>query len=109
MRWHPKELVFVAQGKPPYILAFGSDKNAPGLARPDLMEIALSGVRERDIPEAAMEASPISSEPAPVAERDEAEPERRWTKYVVWAVLVGGALSLSWMAWSLLRKNGTGE
>jgi hypothetical protein len=109
MRWLPKELIFVAQGKPPYILAFGSNKDAPGLARPGLMEIALSGVRERDIPETAMEVAPIYPEPMPVAERDESGPEMQWTKYVVWAVLVGGALSLSWMAWSLLRKNGTGE
>jgi hypothetical protein len=106
MLWRPKELVFVAQGRLPYILAFGSDKDSPGLARPDLMKIALGGVEDRDMAETAAEETPFSSSAGPAVsmEQGEAEPGGQWTKYVVWAVLVGGALLLSWMAWNLIRK-----
>ncbi|MDR2780753.1 MAG: DUF3999 domain-containing protein [Synergistaceae bacterium] len=107
MYWRPKELVFVAQGKPPYILAYGCEKDLPGLAGPDLMKIALDGVEERDIPEAAPKETPLPSSAnltAPV-ETDGTKPGKEWTKYVVWAVLAGGALLLSWMAWNLIRKN----
>jgi hypothetical protein len=108
MYWHPKELVFVAQGKPPYILAFGSGKDLPGLAKPDLMQIALGGIGERDIPEAEIGASllPASFDQPPVPERDETA--KQWTKYIVWAVMVGAALLLSWIAWSLIQKSKTG-
>ena len=68
----------------------------------------MDGVEERDIPEAAVGETPLlpSSDTleAPV-ERGEAEPEGQWARYVVRAVLAGGALLLSWMAWNLIRKD----
>jgi hypothetical protein len=111
MRWHPKELVFVAQGKPPYVLAFGRGGNPPRLARPDLMQIALGGIDERDILEAEIGASapPVSPDRPPDSESGGTDAYKEWTKYAVWAVLVGGALLLSWIAWSLIRKNKTEE
>jgi hypothetical protein len=106
MSWHPKELIFVGQGRPPYILAFGSGKDLPGLAKPDLMRAALSGIDERDIREVKVTAValPASFDRSALPDR-EAAADERWSKYVVWAVLVGGALLLSWISWSLIRKN----
>jgi hypothetical protein len=109
--WPPKELIFVAQGRPPYILAFGSEKDLPGLAKPDLMQVALGSVGERDIREAGVGADVSSASfdrPAP-ARGGTAAAAEPWTKYAVWAVLAGGALLLSWMAWNLIRKSGTGD
>ncbi|MDR1508158.1 MAG: DUF3999 domain-containing protein [Synergistaceae bacterium] len=109
MYWRSKEVIFVAQGRPPYILALGSYKDSPGLARPDLMKIALGGIEGRDIPEADVENSPLpsSASPADLTESERAGLDKLWMKYVVWAVLVGVALLLSWMAWSLIRKDKT--
>jgi hypothetical protein len=109
MSWHPKELVFVAQGKPPYILAFGGGMDSPGLAslaRPDLMQAALGGVGERNILEAqvAANALPASFDRPPNPERGGTEADRPWMKYAVWAVMVAGALLLSWIAWNLIQK-----
>jgi hypothetical protein len=111
MYWHPKELVFVAQGKPPYMLAFGGDVTLPGLAGPDLMQAALGGIDDHDILEAEVDASalPASPDRPPDLDRDVPEAKKRWTKYAVWAVLVGGALLLSWIAWSLIRQGETEE
>lgn len=114
MSWHPKELVFVAQGKPPYILAFGGSVDSSGLAslaRPDLMQAVLDGIGERSILEAGVvaNASPISPDQPPNPERGGAETDRPWMKYAVWAVMVAGALLLSWIAWSLIRQGKTEE
>jgi hypothetical protein len=111
MFWHPKELVFVAQGKPPYILAFGGGEDTPGLARPDLMQAALGDIAERNISEAEIGANalPVSPDRPPNPERGATEADKSWAKYAVWAVLVLGALLLSWIAWSLIQKNKPGE
>jgi hypothetical protein len=111
MFWHPKELVFVAQGKPPYILAFGLGGDAPGLARPDLMQAALGDIGERNISEGEVGASalPASPDRPPNPERGAVEADNPWAKYAVWAVLVAGALLLSWIAWSLIQKSKPGE
>jgi hypothetical protein len=109
MYWHPKELVFVAQGRPPYVLAFGSDKDSPGLAKPDLMRIALDGAGEHDILETEVSADIIPSlaDRTVIRESGDTETGIPWAKYVVWAVLVGGALLLSCIAWSLIQKGKT--
>ncbi|MDR1137437.1 MAG: DUF3999 domain-containing protein [Synergistaceae bacterium] len=111
MYWHPKELVFVAQGKPPYIFAFGGVKDSPGLAKPDLMRAALDDIDERDILEAEIGASvpPASFDRPPLLDSGGTAAGGQWTKYVVWAVLVGGALLLSWISWNLIQKSKTGE
>jgi hypothetical protein len=102
--WRPKELVFVAQGRVPYILAIGSTKESPGLARPDLMRSALDSVEDGDMLEA--KANEALDEPAgSAAATDESGPEnKKWSQYAVWAILTAGALLLSWIALSLIQK-----
>jgi hypothetical protein len=101
--WRAKELVFVAQGKPPYIMAFGSDMGPPSLARPDLMSAALSATAGNDV----IEAKTAGPAAGPADQRtdapDEAADYKEWTRYLVWAVLTGGALFMSWIAWRLIR------
>jgi hypothetical protein len=105
--WHPKELVFVAQGKPPYRLAFGSDKDSPWAARPDLMNIALADIAERAIPEARIDETmvPASAAQTGILNQDSEAAGKQWAKYAMWASLSGGALLLSWIAWRLIRKD----
>jgi hypothetical protein len=55
-------------------------------------------------------------ESARIASFDQTPPERgvtpadgkEWAKYLVWAVLVGCALFLSWISWRLIRKKDSG-
>jgi hypothetical protein len=112
--WRPKEIVFVAQGPSPYILAFGCHKNLPGLAKPELMPTVLGGIGERNILEAEIGASitPASFDQPPAFDSGETPDDTQWekyAKYVVWAVLVGGALLLSWISWSLIQKGKSEE
>jgi hypothetical protein len=108
--WEPKELVFMAQGSPPYILACGSDRDAPGLARPDLLRGVLGGVDARTVQETrvaeVLAGRDAPRDPPPPLE-DDGEADRRWLRYLVWAILAGAALLMSWMAWNLLRKSGS--
>jgi hypothetical protein len=99
--WRPKELVFMAQGKGPYILAFGCKEPLVPLSNPGLMESAIEGIDAGDILEAGITgaASAVSVTPPP---EENAAVESKWPQYMVWAVLTASALLLSWMAWRLI-------
>lgn len=100
--WQPETLVFVAQGQPPFRLVAGSARaqraDAP---MPQLLEairrqrgsdwqpvIADAGAREALAGEAALQPAP--------------QP-RDWKSWLLWALLVGGALLVGTFAISLLR------
>ena len=99
--WRPREAVFMAQGDAPYLLACGSEKPASSLQRPDLVNQVLSSVQ--NVPVAKTAGRRTVTETA--ASVDEgAQTNSNWQQYLVWTVLVLGALFFSWAAWSLMRK-----
>jgi hypothetical protein len=102
VEWRPRELVFLAQGSPPYMLAAGSVKDAPSLQRPSLVRDALAEVAEGAVLAASMGAV-VRSADLPPAVLDGAPASRAWQKYFVWGVFVVGALLFSWIAWRLLQ------
>jgi hypothetical protein len=101
-QWRPKEVVFMAQGKKPYILAFGSEKESPSLDRPDLIKEALKVTEPGGVLEARLSVQ-LAAAPQPAAAPNEPASDKTWRQYAVWAVLTSGALLLSWIAWNLIR------
>ncbi|MDR1515721.1 MAG: DUF3999 domain-containing protein, partial [Synergistaceae bacterium] len=103
--WRPIDVVFMAQGKSPYIIALGSDnKLAPSLQRSALMKGALEAVGTRRVLVSSLTPdAPTEIQRAPDNAEDEAV-QTNWARYMVWSALIAGAALLSWMAFSLLKK-----
>ena len=96
-----EEWLFLAQGQPPWRLHAGSQQVPP--SNPDLLAestlarlgptwelpLAVPGERFEAGGAAALQAPP---EPVP------------WTRWLLWLVLIGGSLAVSWLALRLLRN-----
>lgn len=112
LSWAPKEVIFMAQGAAPYLLCVGAaDDDTPlrVLQNRRLIEPVLAGLSEPAIEAAQLGAPEIPEKkipPTPQPPEDEPKP---WGRYAVWTLLAGGALLLSWMAWSLMRKDREGK
>ncbi|MDR3255434.1 MAG: DUF3999 domain-containing protein [Synergistaceae bacterium] len=107
--WRPRALIFMAQGEGPYTLAVGNEKATQGrtpLQRPDLLTRILGPGRL-----APSESRIVSRLPDNLPTVSEDKTNRwigeNWPQYAVWAVLVAGALTLSGMAWKLIRAKDT--
>jgi hypothetical protein len=96
--WTPHRLRFVAQGEPPYTVAFGSassNANRPLLGtledgKLDGMIGSATGTEVFDLGgPARLHASP-------------------WRTWVLWGVLLGGLALLGWMVRRLVRQLGSG-
>lgn len=101
--WRPEALVFVAQGAPPYRLVAGSARAGRGDAPvaqslEDIRRARGPGWRPGEATPGAMQplAGEQALQPAP-AQRD-------WRSWLLWALLVAGALLVAAFAMSLLRK-----
>lgn len=101
--WRPEALVFVAQGAPPYRLVAGSARAARGDAPVARSLEAIRGARGASWQPAAAtlgDAQALAGEdalrPAP-APRD-------WRSWLLWGLLVAGALLVAGFAFSLLRQ-----
>ena len=101
--WRPEALVFVAQGTPPYRLVAGSARTTRGDAPVARSLEAIRGARGSSWQPAAAtlgSAQPLAGEralqPAP-------EP-RDWRSWLLWGLLVAGALLVAGFAFSLLRQ-----
>ncbi len=105
--YRPGSVVFLAQGRAPYLLVAG---NARAEARATNLEPMLVALRARNgaqwqpaaavLGEGAMRAGDKAYAPA--------VPARDWKNLVLWAVLVAGALAVAGFALSLLRNRQTG-
>jgi len=96
--WTPHQLHFVAQGEPPYTVAFGSAAvGSPGSVLATLDEAKLDGMR---VPATASEVFDLGG-----TARLRTSPWRTW---VLWGVLVGALVLLGWMVRRLVRQVGPG-
>ncbi len=103
--WQPKEIVFLAQGPSPYMIAVGRKESGIGLQTPELLDEALEEIPEKDILVSNVgEILSIDITAIQTKEQEKAQ-GKAWQQYLLWGVLVIGALLLSWMAWNLLQKN----
>lgn len=103
----PEQVIFLAAGKAPYLLAVGNKKATnsalapstlvPGFGLPESPQIGEAVVN------AGIQAQAAEAAPTPAATPAAAE-ERDWKKFALWAVLVAGVLGMMLMAWQLLRQ-----
>jgi hypothetical protein len=96
--WHPSELVFLAQGNPPFVLAYGS--GSLRVPRTDLTSF-ISGIAVA--PAALGDAKNLGG----VARLAAARPPVQWRRWILWLVLFGALAALASMAHRLLEENGT--
>src|SRR5690606_12986467 len=98
--WRPESLAFVAGDAPPYRLVAGSTR--PTRAAPPVAQSmqAVRAARGQHWPPpdgTPGEASALSGEAS-------APPVRDWRSWLLWALLVAGALLVTGFALNLLRK-----
>jgi len=107
--YRPGSVVFLAQGRAPYLLVAGSANVTETQAALDPMLDALRARNGREwqpaiaaLGEGAVRAGDVAYQPA--------RPPRDWKNLLLWAVLVLGALVVAGFAFSLIRssrKDGT--
>ena len=104
--WVPHDLTFVAQGEPPYTLAFGS----AAIGRSTQPVDALLRLIDKKQESALIQSARVSQrivlggegrlKPPP--------PPLPWKQWLLWAVLVLGVAFLGWMVRRLMRQLGEG-
>jgi len=101
--WTPYELLFVARGEGPFVLAYGSARlgeeapsgNFPALLS-NLMKEDTDGLLKTAAPGEKIElggAGQLVPEPPPLP----------WKKWLLWGMLVIGVVIIAWMAISLIK------
>lgn len=104
--YRPEVAVFLAQGQPPYALVAGSARAARADSPLAQLVEALRQARGKEWrPADATLGAP--AELAGAAALTPAPRERDWRSWLLWAVLVGGALIVAGFAMSLLRSGKT--
>lgn len=98
--WHSGTLYFLAQGRAPWILAYGSARKDLELQSPYLLQdVRPSGAVEAKV------GAPVDPNPAGGGLRAERNrPDGEWQRRLVWGLLLLGAVLLSTIAWKLLRS-----
>jgi len=104
--YRPEVAVFLAQGQPPYALVAGSARAARADSPLAQLVEALRGSRGSEWRPADATLG-AASDLAGAAALVPAEPQRDWRSWLLWAVLVGGALIVVGFAMSLLRSGKT--
>lgn len=104
--YRPEVVVFLAQGKAPYALVAGSARGKRAEAPlPQLVDV-LRAQRGQDWQPA--DATLGTMQPlAGAAALTPAPVERDWKAWLLWALLIGGALVVAGFAFSLLKKPST--
>ncbi|MFH1983005.1 MAG: DUF3999 domain-containing protein [Pseudomonadota bacterium] len=105
LEWIPHELVFAAEGRPPYRLAYGSDRVTPPDNEAMGALMARLGANETD----RLIGRASVGQPVPMA--GEAAYQRfhlpaAWRRWGLWAVLCAGALMLIVLAWRQFKRMG---
>jgi hypothetical protein len=100
--YRPDSLVFLAEGNGPYVLAAGSAqaRHANYPIEPALASLRASLGKDWQPPLAKLESARTSGGDNALRTPPPPVPWRRW---VLWAILVGGALLIAGLALSLLR------
>ena len=101
----PEQIVFLAEGKPPYLLALGN-ADVKSVALP--LATLVPGLGSDSAPEIAdAKVLPVKSQAVSASKPALLQPlveEIDWKKAALWSVLVAGVLAMGFMAWQLLRQ-----
>ncbi len=98
--WRPHELRFVARGEGPYTLAWGSARPLP--AQPPGADAMLRSTGIAPLP------ASVGSQVRRLSGDSVLRPQINWRQWLLWGVLVLGALLLVWMAMRLFRQMNPG-
>ena len=103
--WLPHVLTFVAQGEPPYTVAFGSAVMAAAARPVDTLLRSIDEEQEKGLIVPAQASSMIS-----LGGVEKLQPPAApfpWRTLVLWTVLLSGLAMLAWMVRRLVRQMGT--
>ncbi len=95
--WRPSELVFLAQGGPPFLIAYGS--SSATAARTDLTPFIANLTVA---PATLADAATLGGAPRLAA----AKPPFPWRRWILWLVLLGALAALAYMANRLIKETG---
>ena len=102
--WTPHILTFVAQGEPPYVIAYGSAAVGP---LEQTMDPIMFGIHQT---EQQVQIKTATTSPGyTLGGIDKLEPPPEplpWRKWLLWFVLITGVVLLAWMVWRLSRQLG---
>jgi hypothetical protein len=96
MSWRQSDVYFLAQGRAPYYLAFGSHLEELSLQNIVFLRGRDTSAMEAEFGEVFKERESNISTPIGIT------PD--WQRYLVWGLLVLGALLLSGIAWKLIKS-----
>ncbi len=96
VQWVPDEVIFLAHGPGPFLLAYGSSSAAPGEAALDAMPAGI------DIVAAGVGAPAVLGGASRLEVQPRGFPKKR---AVLWSVLVLAVLGLAWMAYRLVQES----
>lgn len=102
--WRPARIAFVAKAPGPYFLAIGHPeaKAGPQLElRTALPYNDLAGIRLPMARVATGSAEQLAAQAAGQQRVQRIATEARWSRYVLWAVLLAAVAAMGWMAWRL--------
>lgn len=100
--WVPHDLLFLARGKAPFKLAYGSVLVEPHQRPVDTLFRTINKQQKRDLIKEASVG--VRIELGGVAMLVPPRPPLPWKQWVLWIVLVTGVLLAGWMAWRLYRQ-----
>jgi hypothetical protein len=102
--WQPRVLLFLARGPAPYTLFYGNAQAQPGGVPADTL---LAGVRPAGGGAPAVSPASLGSPVVAggVGRLVPPAPPLPWKRWILWGVLVVGALLLLAMAWRLARSD----
>lgn len=100
------ELIFNAQGKAPYLLAWGNGAAEPASVGAEML-IPADLRKTHDVaslPEASVQATVTLGGEARLTATSAALQQSRWKTFAVWGVLIVGVILLAGMAWRIWRE-----
>ncbi len=98
--WLPHSLRFAARGEAPFTLAYGSGRMGPVSGHALLS--GFDAVRQERLISDQIRIIGQVELAGPAALSKTIEPD--WKRWILWGVLVSGAILLGWMAWATLRQ-----
>lgn len=101
--WRPAEVVFLAQGEPPFRLFAGSTRHAKPIPELVRLDDGLRGVWRDKHLEAATPATLGRRETIAGEDAYSIRARDAWRIWVLWVLLVAGVAFVAWMAWRVAR------
>jgi hypothetical protein len=92
--WDQQDLVFLARGQGPYVLAYGYDRAAAASTALTLL------LKDVTVQQASLGSVRLAGGPG----RLESPRVVPWKRLILWSVLAGGIVLLAWMAYRLSRE-----